>query len=255
MNILLVNDDGIDAKGLKVLANKISEKHNVFIIAPISNRSAVSNCITINERLDIIQKDKQVWACSGYPADCTSLGLISDLFQEKIDLVISGINEGNNIGTDVVYSGTCAGARQAVIYGVPGIAVSVDPIDWDYAIKNGFKYDAIADFVSKNIDKLMSLCDVEKRLFVNINGASIDKYKGAKITKNLCVRKYGDTLKITKENNKIFSSYIFGSNKINYPENTDFSIVREGFISISQVNAEPCCSESNEYIDGISFSL
>lgn len=255
MNILLVNDDGINAQGLKQLAKKLSEKHNIFLIAPDSNRSAVSHCISIYNELDIVQVDKQLYSSSGFPADCTSLGIISDLFQEKIDLVISGINEGQNVGTDILYSGTCAAARQAVIFGVRGIAVSVDPIDRDFTRINGFKYEAIADFVANNIEALYELSDLEKRVFVNINGGSFDSYKGVKFTDQLIMKHYTDHIKIIKENDKIASKYIFGNFQEKSEAITDFSIVRDGYIAISLVKAEPSCIEIDESLDGIKFSL
>lgn len=104
MNLLLTNDDGYSAKGLNVLLDYLSKKHNVFVVAPEGNRSAVSHCITMHKNLVVKQYDKNVWSCSGSPVDCVVTALKSSLLPTKIDAVISGINAGANIGTDILYS-------------------------------------------------------------------------------------------------------------------------------------------------------
>ena len=83
------------------------------------------------------------------------------------------------MGTDIVYSGTCAVARQGVLSGVPSVAVSLDPVSWDTIDKEGFKFEALADFTAKNIEKLLGLAKTTPpRAFVNINALSIDSYQG-----------------------------------------------------------------------------
>ena len=141
MKILLANDDGIEAKGIQVLAARLErDGHEVYVIAPDSNRSAVSHHITMYNVNTLKAAGKNRWACSGYPSDCVCIGLKSNLFDFKFDVVISGINEGANMGTDIIYSGTCGAARQAVLDGVPAIALSVDPDEWTLECRKNMKY-------------------------------------------------------------------------------------------------------------------
>ncbi|GAA0147055.1 hypothetical protein LIER_06852 [Lithospermum erythrorhizon] len=129
--VLVTNDDGIDAAGLRALVNVLvsTNRFNVFVCAPNSEKSAVSHSITwIN---DISAKKVEIdgalaFAVSGTPADCTSLGISTALFPAAPDLVISGINMGSNCGYHIVYSGTVAGAREAFFNGIPAVSLSYD---------------------------------------------------------------------------------------------------------------------------------
>lgn len=254
MNLLLSNDDGFDSEGLKILAEKLAERHSVYIIAPSSNRSAVSHHITMKENNTLIQIADNIWSCSGYPVDCVMTGLGSCIPGVKIDGIVSGINKGANMGTDIIYSGTCAVARQGVLSGVPSIAVSVDPIDWSTIETDGFKFTALATFVANNLEKLFSLSRMEyPRAFVNINALSVDSYKGAKITGEPCKRLYGDkVVAIHDKDDKYHTEFIMGRNQTELLENTDYGLCRNGYIAISVIYADPICPES---VDDMEFSL
>ena len=131
MNILVTNDDGIAAEGLEALINELKglcnaqnkPLHTITVIAPDTERSGVSHAMTLRHPTKVRRLNEGLYTCSGTPADCVivaGLGIV----KEKIDLVVSGINRGPNLGTDIVYSGTCAAARQAALVGIPSIAVS-----------------------------------------------------------------------------------------------------------------------------------
>ena len=253
MNILIVNDDGIESDGIQILAERLQKKHKVCVLAPDVNRSAVSHYITMF-RPNTLKKYKENQYCiSGFPADCTCVGLESDLFGVKFDVVLSGINKGANLGTDIVYSGTCAGARQAVFSRVPGIALSIDPIDYERAEREGYKYKALADFVAKNLETLISLSKTdEPRMFVNVNGASVNKYKGVKFGKSLCVRQYNDKFNVEEKDGVYISHFFPGRVCQDYGKESDVQIVHDGYICVNQIYADPVC---NEVVDGISFKL
>ena len=254
MRILLANDDGIEAKGINVLAARLEKDgHEVYVIAPDSNRSAVSHHITMYNVNTLKEDGKNRWACGGYPSDCVCIGLKSDLFDFKFDLVISGINEGANMGTDIIYSGTCGAARQAVLDGVPGIALSVDPEEWTPECRAKMKYEALADFAAKNLDQLMALASTEvPRMFVNVNGASRDSYLGVKYCQSLCIREYGDKLKIVDVDGRKESHFVPGGALPRKDESCDAYVVKEGYIAISRVYAEPLAAE---IVDGMQFKL
>lgn len=129
VRILITNDDGIDAAGIRKLAEiatKISDE--VYIVAPSGQRSAVSHSITVGRALRVRRVPfpvavRAAYSCSGMPADCVKVA-VQALLDKKPDVVISGINNGHNMGYDSVYSGTVAAAREAVYQGIKGIAVS-----------------------------------------------------------------------------------------------------------------------------------
>jgi 5'-nucleotidase len=129
MHFLLTNDDGIYAKGLHALYNELSKIAECTIVAPETEQSAVGHAITISRPLIVKQANKngQFWGHSvaGTPADCVKLG-IKALTEKPVDLVVSGINLGANIGTNVIYSGTVSAATEGAILGVPSMAVSLN---------------------------------------------------------------------------------------------------------------------------------
>ena len=122
--ILITNDDGINAKGLKVLEQVLKSIGDVVVVAPDSERSATSQAITINAPLRVHVLDDHHYAVSGTPADAIILAL-HQILKEKPDLVVSGINPGGNLGENLIYSGTVAGATEATLHGVPAIALSL----------------------------------------------------------------------------------------------------------------------------------
>ena len=122
MRILLTNDDGIEAEGLQCLFDVLAKKADCFVVAPDQGRSCCSHAVTTSQSLDIVSRLKDQWTVSGTPSDCIRAGLM--LLDLKPDLVISGVNHGGNLGVDILYSGTVAGAREASFLGIPSIAIS-----------------------------------------------------------------------------------------------------------------------------------
>lgn len=254
MNLLIANDDGYESAGLTILAERLSREHNVYVMGPAGNRSAVSHHITMFSDTEIHKISDRIWSCEGYPADCASIGILSNLFGVKFDGMVSGINYGANLGTDIVYSGTCAGARQAVFNGIPAIALSIDPIDWEKANREGFKFETLADFAANNLETLLSLSRTDKpRTFVNVNASPMDKYNGVKCAQELCVREYHDKLRIVEREGKTFSVFDSGFSTAK-KENPlcDYTIVQDGYVSVSVIYADPVCER---IVDGIKFKL
>jgi 5'-nucleotidase len=133
---LISNDDGVFAKGIQCLAAEAhSRGHRVTVVCPDQERSATGHGLTLQtpiraERADeLFVKGVRAWACSGTPADCVKLALFQ-LLDQPPDLVLSGINHGPNLGTDVLYSGTVAAAMEGTIEGVPSMAVSAADFRW-----------------------------------------------------------------------------------------------------------------------------
>lgn len=131
MKLLISNDDGIFAPGIRALANTLAEAgHDISVVCPDRERSATGHGLTLHDpiRASVVESgfhsSIKAWACSGTPSDCVKLGLWA-LLDSKPDYVLSGINQGSNLGTDVLYSGTVSAAMEGVIEGIPGIAFSL----------------------------------------------------------------------------------------------------------------------------------
>jgi 5'-nucleotidase len=141
MNILLTNDDGINEEGFLEFAGALRNNgYRVYVIAPDVNRSGVSNAISVTApRVELKPFAEDAWTCDGTPADCARVGIAGAL-RAKIDLLVSGINKGPNIGTDIIYSGTAAAARQGALCGVPSIACSLAGIQPPYHWKDAVNY-------------------------------------------------------------------------------------------------------------------
>ncbi len=124
MRILVSNDDGVLAPGIRILADALALIADVTVMAPDRNRSGASNSLTLSRPLHVRQLDNGYYSVEGTPTDCVHLALTGFL-DFKIDLVVSGINEGANLGDDVLYSGTVAAAMEGRNLGLPAIAVSM----------------------------------------------------------------------------------------------------------------------------------
>ncbi|MBI3654305.1 MAG: 5'/3'-nucleotidase SurE [Acidobacteria bacterium] len=134
--ILVTNDDGIHSPGLKLLAKALQKIGEVVVVAPAHEMSAASRSLTLTRPLRIDVVDKNQYAVDGTPADCITLAMNKILSGNLPDIVFSGINKGGNLGDDVTYSGTVAGALEGSMYGLPGVAISLvqrGEFDFTYA--------------------------------------------------------------------------------------------------------------------------
>ena len=164
MKILLTNDDGIYAPGLWVLFDKLQIAHQVTVIAPDRERSAVSHAITLHQPLRAVltpaNGSAQGYAVNGTPADCVKLG-ISEILEALPDFVISGINPGANVGVNINYSGTVAAAKEAALNGIKAIAVSTRD-------REGKNFSDAAEFTLRLMEKVAQK-DLPEGTFLNVN--------------------------------------------------------------------------------------
>eukprot|EP01155_Anaeramoeba_flamelloides_P032456 Anaeramoba_flamelloidesa93124_12.p1 GENE.a93124_12~~a93124_12.p1 ORF type:complete len:261 (+),score=40.66 a93124_12:3-785(+) len=240
--ILLTNDDGFDAIGLKALIEALSPIAKITVVAPAKNKSACGHSLTLDKplRLDSFDDDNYK-VDDGTPSDCIFISL-NNLFKDnyKPDLVISGINIGANMGEDITYSGTAAGAMEAVLQGVPAIAISQVCKNRCEDIKNGWDFalakKTIANIAKKILDNEFPL---EKRKFLNINipPISIEECEGIKITK-AGFREYGnDTHRHYNPRGEEF--YWIGLHPLIWQEspdkNCDFEAIKANYVSITPI--------------------
>jgi 5'-nucleotidase len=175
--ILLTNDDGIEAKGLKTLEKALKDLAHLVVVAPDQERSAVSHGLTLRTQLHLKEITSDHYVINGTPADCVIFAL-HHLFVQPPDLVISGINHGANLGDDIMYSGTVAAAREAAHHGVPSIAISQAYDDKPIRFKEG------AEFVREMVAAVLRN-GLSGELCLNVN-IPVRQIKGMKITRQGC---------------------------------------------------------------------
>jgi len=194
--ILVSNDDGVHAPGILALAQALRPLGEVIVVAPERNWSASGHNRTMHDPLRLnpvhLADGSDAWACSGGPADSVALSLLGAL-DRKIDLVVSGINNGHNMGIDITYSGTVACALEATIGGVPGIAVStaLPPLaKTDLAVAR-----ATAGTVARLVAEVVLQRGLPQGTLLNVNvpAVPLEQIQGIEITR-LGVRKYADKL-------------------------------------------------------------
>ena len=233
MNILITNDDGIRADGIIELAKELAKTHNIYVVAPDTQRSATGHAITIHNPImvnkEYIDDNISAYSISGTPADCVKIG-VEALFKEvNIDMVLSGINNGPNLGTDVIYSGTVSAAIEGFVQNKPSIAFSLNEFNVSKEV-----YSQVSKHASKIVnDKLNILNDCI--LNVNIPNGEV---KGTKITR-LGERKYENVLeeRVSPHGKRYF--WIGGKVKELEQENdSDIIAIEEGYITITPVNID-----------------
>lgn len=177
MNILVVNDDGILAKGIEILAKHLKKYGNVVMVAPNTGRSGASHSLVLRDSIYFNEKDMyegiKSFEISGMPADCVRLA--TNLLNVNFDVVFSGVNDGLNMGTDIFYSGTVAAAREASLYGIPAVAISTD--FGCFEIVNN-ELESLLDYIFEN--KLYSKNYV---LNVNFPKKGFEKSNGYRVAK------------------------------------------------------------------------
>ena len=164
MNVLLTNDDGIHAPGLWALYKRFAENHQVTIVAPDRERSAIGHAITLHQPLRAtritLNGQCRGYAVSGTPADCIKLGIL-EIIQARPDLVVAGINLGANVGVNLNYSGTVAAAKEAALCGTTGMAVSIEGPQAEY-------YDDASRFIAR-LSETISIKGLPFGTFLNVN--------------------------------------------------------------------------------------
>ncbi|WP_026896045.1 5'/3'-nucleotidase SurE [Clostridiisalibacter paucivorans] len=235
MNILISNDDGINAIGIKLLAEELTKLGHVTVVAPDRERSATGHAITIHnplrvEKIENYYKQINAWSVNGTPGDCVKIA-VESILNQKPDLVVSGINNGPNLGSDVLYSGTVSAAMEGSIQGIPSIAISLA----DFGDK--MNYEGAAKYSCKLVNIIMKKLKNNKGLFnVNVPSASMEDIKGIKFT-HLGIRKYEDNY--VKRQDPMGRNYYWLSGRLVKTENkeeSDIGAIEKNFISITPLH-------------------
>lgn len=236
MNILVVNDDGYEAKGIEILVKALSQFGDVYVSAPKIGQSGKSQAITIRQKIKVehvtpISGSIDTIAVDGYPADAVSIGLKA--FDVDFDVCVSGINYGHNIATDVFYSGTVGAAREAKFMGIPSIAISAANPNLTYLL------DETITLMDEVFTHQLHMGDYV--LNINFPTERHKKPKGVRITTLGRRLQYSDYIKASNE-----EAY-HPKHSINYvveKEDSDVIAVNEGFISLTPLSLDITDHES-----------
>ncbi len=223
----MLNDDGIFAPGIRILARGLQHcGHQVIMIAPDAERSAASHSLSLKRDIRVCKRAENEYAIGGTPVDCAVIAL-QKIITEPVDLVISGINAGQNMGEDVLYSGTVAAAAEASLMGYKTIAVSIN----SYSDQ---KYETAATWMCRMLENgLATLAQPHQVLNINVPNIAPDEVKGIRLTRT-GHRKYYNFVKIVEEFTDGFSYRIGGDLPVWDKEHgTDAEAVSEGYISIT----------------------
>jgi len=230
--ILISNDDGINSEGLHKLHETLKELGEVFVVAPDRDQSAVSHSLSLYRPLRIEQISDNVYTVDGTPTDCVNIAVNGILKDREIDIVVSGINKGENLGDDITYSGTVSAAMEGALLGVPSIAVSL-------ATKVDFNFDAAAHY-AKLIAEYVLRSNLPPATILNVNVPHMPKgdIRGVLVTRQ-GKRVYGEPIveKVDPRGKKYYwiGGYELGSVDI---ENSDITAVKDGYVSVTPISLD-----------------
>lgn len=248
MNILIANDDGIYSAGLYELAREMTGLGRVFVVAPDREQSAIGHAITMHQplrckKIQLRDLDIDAWRVNGTPADCIKIG-VETLLPERPQLIVSGINRGENLGTDIIYSGTVSAAIEGSMFKIPSIAVS-------YAGDNDEGFKAAAAAASDIIGQLLDKRTAHMLLNINVPEVkSLDELKGVKIAR-LGIKKYRNNFEERKDPRGNSYYWLAGELvKDEIEEDTDIYAVRNGYISMTPLRIDFTSYDDISRLDG-----
>ena len=246
MELLISNDDGIEAEGIRVLADSMRGLGKVTIVAPDKNRSGASNSLTLDAPIRITQLEDAVYRVSGTPTDCVHVAL-TGLLEEDPDIVVSGINAGANLGDDVIYSGTVAAAMEGRFLGYPAVALSLvfnDDVDKHH-------YDTAGEAAIRLVRQLQrDPLPADTILNVNVPNCPWSEIRGFEVTRLGHRHRAEPVVKTTDPRGR--EMYWIGpaGAEQDAGTGTDFDAVRRKFISVTPIHVDLTRYQALEQVAG-----
>lgn len=235
--ILVTNDDGIYSQGIKALARALREAGDVYIIAPETEQSAVAHALTLHRPLRFEKINRNTFSINGTPTDCVIIG-VTKLLPKRPDIIVSGINNGGNLGDDVTYSGTVAAAIEGTLLGIPSIAISLlrDGLNEGYR-KRSTGLSKAAEF-SKRLVRIALKRGLPPDTLLNVNVPATEKIKGVRFTRQ--GRKTYDNSIQELSDPRGRKYYWIGGGIPSWEigKDTDFEAIRNGYISVTPVHLD-----------------
>ena len=229
VRILVTNDDGYRSEGIHALADALREIGDVTIVAPTSEASAIGHALTLRHPLRLEAIDDRVFAVEGTPTDCVNVA-VTHVFKGLQALVVSGINKGWNLGDDITYSGTVAGALEGALLGIPAMAVSLRQTRGDY----DFSYAARA---AATLGEAMLRRPLPPRTFLNINVPK-GQPQGYRVTVQA---KRNHVTSVSERHDPKGRPYYWieeGQNEWEPHDRSDYQAVRDGYISVTPLQPD-----------------
>lgn len=232
MRILVTNDDGVFAPGIKALAAGLASLGEVVVVAPDREQSASSHALTLQHPLRVHQLEPAVWSVTGTPTDSVLVAVHALLEQNPPDLVVSGINAGQNMGDDVTYSGTVSAAFEGTLLGVPSLAVSLasveDPLDF-----------AAAAVWAARVARVVIERGLPPRTLLNVNipPGPLAGIRGLRLTR-LGHRVYRETIRAQVDPRGRPYYWVGGYAEWEPQESTDIQAIRDGYVSVTPLNLD-----------------
>lgn len=232
--ILVTNDDGITAPGIRTLIEVMKTVGDVVVVAPDSPQSAMGHAITVNSTLFVekvkVDKGNQLeYSCSGTPADCVKLA-VDQILERKPDLCVSGINHGSNSSINVIYSGTMSAAIEAGIEGIPAIGFSLLDYSWNA------NFEATKSFVKKITENVLKE-GLPKNVVLNVNFPKLSKQelKGIKICRQARASWQEEFDKRTNPQGRVYYWLTGKFVNLDHGEDTDEWALKNGYVSVVPV--------------------
>jgi len=242
--ILITNDDGYRSDGIEALAEALQPLGEVTIVAPVTEASAIGHALTLRHPLRLERIAERVFAVDGTPTDCVNIA-ITQVFRGLPDLVVSGINKGWNLGDDVTYSGTVAGALEGALLGTAALAVSLEATRGDYDFGPSAHSTAmIAESILRR--------PLPSRTFLNIN-APKGQAKGYRVT--VQARRNHLTSVAERHDPKGRPYYWIeeGQNEWEPHDRSDYQAVRDGYVSVTPLHPDLTAHHALSAVEALSF--
>jgi 5'-nucleotidase len=244
IRILVTNDDGYRSEGIHALVTALREVGEVTIVAPVQEASAIGHALTLRRPLRIEAMEDRVFAVDGTPTDCVNIA-VTQVFKGLPDLVVSGINKGWNLGDDVTYSGTVAGALEGALLGIPAIAVSLrhtrNTYDFSYAARAAA---VMADAILRQ--------PLPARTFLNINVPK-GQPKGSRVTVQA---KRNHVTSVAARHDPKGREYFWieeGQNDWEPHDRSDYQAVRDGYVSVTPLHPDLTAHHALAAVEALSF--
>ena len=226
------NDDGFRSEGIIALSEALRPLGTVYVVAPDRERSAAGHSLTLSHPLRVEKVGHRIYAVDGTPTDCVNLAVNGILRRKKIDILVSGINKGGNMGDDITYSGTVSAAMEGTLLGIPSVAVSL-------VSRNHFRFDVAAEFAARVARKVLAR-RLPKDTLLNVNLPNVPKseIRGVKVTRQ-GKRVYGEAV-VEKRDPRGRKYYWIGGDTLQTMDipGSDLEAVERNYISITPIHLD-----------------
>ena len=245
MRILVTNDDGYRSDGIVALARELEPLGDVVIVAPVEEASAIGHALTLRHVLRLESVGDRMFAVDGTPTDCVNLA-VAQVFKGLPDLVVSGINKGWNLGDDVTYSGTVAGALEAALLGVPAIAVSLRQTRGDYDFGHAARAAAV-------LARAIVGRPLPSRTFLNVNVPK-GQPRGYRVTVQA---RRNHVTSIAERHDPKGRPYYWieeGQNEWEPHDRSDYQAVRDGYVSVTPLHPDLTAHHALKAVEELGFA-